>query len=105
MLSAPFVNAYDEAMARLFRKDATPVDLIIRHLFAHMPRHVIAIAYVLQISGVYGVRIDDMSVLVKCGIVDDAWSRSPRPWGFYFPYFVCVGDGLALCDVFHLVTQ
>ena len=105
MLSAPFVDAYSEVMARLFRKDATPLDLIIRHLFACLPRHVIPVGYLLHVATMYGVRVDDVSVLVTCGVIDDAWARSPRPWGFYFPYFVCAGDGFAFCDVFHIVTQ
>jgi hypothetical protein len=102
---APFLTAYDEVMARLFRRELTPLDGVIRYIYSRYPTDVLPVSLIVEIASLHGISIPHISVLITCGVVNDAWNQSPRPWGFFFPYFTSEPDGLQLSHLFKLVTE
>lgn len=107
-LKLPFLNSYDEAMCRLFRKNPTALDMVVRTLFAKYECNYVTLAHIAHVMGEYGMVLHTPLHLVASQTGPCAVEHS---WGFYFPYFDAVQDdkskvwyfGLTL--LFHQVVQ
>lgn len=74
-------------MCRLFRRNATPLDMVVRTVFAKYECNYVPLAHLTMIMGEYGMALTSALQLVGCqtGVYSMADS-----WGYYFPYFDAV---------------
>lgn len=83
-LKLPFLSPLDEAMCRLFRRHATPLDMVVRTVFAKYECNFVPLAHLTMIMGEYGMALTSALQLVGCQTGPYSMADS---WGYYFPYF------------------
>lgn len=88
-LKLPFHSSLDEVMCRLFRRHATPLDMVVRTVFAKYECHYVSLAHITMIMGEYGMTLTTPLQLVGCQTGPFSMADS---WGYYFPYFDAVQD-------------
>jgi hypothetical protein len=83
-LKLPFLSPLDEAMCRLFRRQPTPLDMVVRTVFAKYECNFVPLAHITMIMGEYGMALTSALQLVGCQTGPFSMADS---WGYYFPYF------------------
>jgi hypothetical protein len=106
-LYLPFRSPFDEVMSRLFRRKPTPLDMVMRTLFAKYECNWITLAHITLVMGEYGMSLVTPLQLVAC---QSGPAPVPHSWGYYFPYFDAEETEpntwyFAVSTVFHTVTQ